>query len=130
MQADSARAEAKPDHPVFRAVSAGGGFALLAVIGLLLFPTAMLIALFVLGPAGSAFLFAGRPWDRETFLANGYVSSFASGATSAIWIGLFAKESTATAAVAIGASVSFVLFGFIGALGCYILGRWLNRGRA
>ena len=117
----------KPGHPVGRALAAAAVFAAVASAGLTLFPPLQLILLFVIGPAACAFFFAGRPADRETFMANGYATSFTAGLTGAIWLGIFADDSTEPAAVAVGSIVSFVLLTFFATAGCYIAGRWLEK---
>jgi apolipoprotein N-acyltransferase len=117
----------KTTHPVLRATGAGVLFAVIAALGLLIFPPLLSVILFVLGPAGVALLLAGRPVDRDTFYRNAYGTALAAGLTGAAWIGAFADDDTEPIGVAVGAIVSFILLGFFAAAGSYLVGRWIDR---
>ena len=103
--------------------------AALAVCGLAFFPPFVLILLFLFGPAGAAFLFAGRPLSLDTFVANGFVASVVSGLAGAVWLGANADEGDATAAIVVGAFVSFLILSFMGEAGCFVVAKFLGRAK-
>ena len=117
----------KPGNPVARAAGGAALFTLVGALALAVFPSILLIVLFVAGPALVAFFFAGRPADRDTFFANGYAISIASGLLGAAWIGLFSDDDIEPVAVAVGAFVSLILLTLFGMLGCFVSGRWVGR---
>jgi len=117
----------RPGHPVLRAAAAGAVVVLIALFGLAFFPSLLLVLIFVAAPAGAAFAFAGPPVDRETFAANAFIASLASGITGAAWLGARADDSTATAAVGVGAFVSFILLVLFAGLACFAVSRLLAR---
>ena len=119
----------RPGHPVLRAGAAGALVVLLALFGLAFFPALLLLVIFVAAPAGAAFVFAGPPMDRETYVANAFIASLASGITGAAWLGARADDSTATAAVGVGAFISFLLLVLFGGLACFVVSRLLARSQ-
>jgi hypothetical protein len=123
MQAASATRQA---HPVLRASAAGTVAVSAALFGLAFFPSLLLVAIFLVGPAVAAFAFAG-PNDRDTFTANAIIASFASGATGAAWLAARADDATEPAAVVVGAVISFVLVVLFAGLVCFAASRVLQR---
>jgi hypothetical protein len=117
----------QPGHPALRALGAAALFTAVAVLGLSVFPGAVVLVLFLAGPAGSALLFSGPPPTRNVFTANGIVACLASGAIGALWI-VTHGEGAAAPAVAAGAVVSFVLLSTFGALVCYAVSLRVPRG--
>ncbi|MFN0144914.1 MAG: hypothetical protein ACKVT1_00270 [Dehalococcoidia bacterium] len=113
----------KPRHSVLRAIVAALLFATVASGALLVLPSLVLIAVFVALPAGSALLLSGG--HRDTFVANGMVTSLAAGATGAAWVGLGA-EAERVVSVIVGAVLALVLLTLVAAFGCYVAGRLLK----
>jgi hypothetical protein len=105
-----------------RAAGAAVLFAAVASGALAVLPSLALLVLFIAGPAGVAFLFAGG--GRAAFNTNGMTVSAASGVTGAAWVG--ALSDAHPVAVLIGSFVSLALLSAMGAAGCYVLGRVLK----
>lgn len=120
----------RPSHPVLRATAAGVLVVFIALFGLAFFPSLLNVLAFVLVPAGAAFAFAGPPPDRDTFVANAFIASLASGITGAAWLGARADDSQDVAAVGIGAFISFMLLVLFAGIACFCVARWLAHGEA
>ena len=116
-----------PSHRALRTLLAFCAMVALSLFGLTFFPSIVLILLFTFAPAGIALVLAGPPVDRGLFNRNGALASLAGGLTGAAWIVANEAGERHALSVTAGAISSTFILTVMGAFGCFIVSKLLDR---